>query len=145
MSALYIIFMILSIVVAVALIFIVVIQNSKGGGLSNTFGAASVASQVMGARRSSEQIHKLTWYLAAALGVLVFLANISGTGNTDANAADLEIQRSIDGAYDAANTTLPSFDEQGGATQGGADQGGAPQGGADQSGAPQDAAPQGGQ
>lgn len=68
----------LAIVIAAALIFAVVIQNSKGGGLSSTFGGG--ASQIMGARRSNEFIEKVTWYLGGALAVVAFLANIVGDG-----------------------------------------------------------------
>lgn len=66
----------LAILIAVALIFAVVIQNSKGGGLSSTFGGG--ATQMMGARRSNEFIEKVTWYLGGALAVIAFLANIVG-------------------------------------------------------------------
>ncbi|MEM7367927.1 MAG: preprotein translocase subunit SecG [Bacteroidota bacterium] len=68
---------ILSILIAAALIFAVVIQNSKGGGLSSTFGGG--ATQMFGARRSNEMIEKITWYLAIGLAVIAFVANIFGT------------------------------------------------------------------
>lgn len=67
----------LSVLVAAALIFVVVIQNSKGGGLSSTFGASG-ATQILGARRSNEAIEKITWYLAGGLALIAFLANIVG-------------------------------------------------------------------
>jgi preprotein translocase subunit SecG len=71
-----------AVIIAAALIFVVVIQNSKGGGLSSTFGGQ--ATQMMGARRSSEFIEKVTWYLAGGLAVVAFLANIIGPSSTDA-------------------------------------------------------------
>ncbi len=72
----------LAVIVAIALIFVVVIQNSKGGGLSSTFGGG--ASQIMGARRSNEFIEKVTWYLGAGLAVIAFLANIMAGGGSEA-------------------------------------------------------------
>ena len=64
------------ILLAIALIFVVVIQNSKGGGLSSTLGGS--AQQMLGARRSTEYIEKITWYLAGGLALVAFLANIMG-------------------------------------------------------------------
>jgi preprotein translocase subunit SecG len=83
---------ILAVLVAAALIFVVVIQNSKGGGLSSTFGGG--ATQIMGARRSNEFIEKVTWYLAGALGVIAFLANIISSNPTE--AAKIRMMRNIE-------------------------------------------------
>lgn len=83
---------ILAVLVAAALIFAVVIQNSKGGGLSSTFGGG--ATQIMGARRSNEFIEKVTWYLAGALALIAFLANII-TSNPE-EAAQIRMMRNIE-------------------------------------------------
>ena len=72
----------LTLLVAIAMIFVVVIQNSKGGGLSSTFGASGAATQLLGSRRSSEFIEKLTWYLAGSLALLAFLANVAGSSGS---------------------------------------------------------------
>ena len=45
--------------------FVVLIQNPKGGGLSSSFGG--VGQQLLGARRSTDVVEKLTWGLAFAL------------------------------------------------------------------------------
>ena len=71
---------IICVLIAVALIFVVVVQKSKGGGLSSTFGGA--ATQIMGARRSNEFIEKVTWYLAIGLAVIAFAANVVGAAST---------------------------------------------------------------
>ncbi len=71
----------LSVLIAAVLIFVVIIQNSKGGGLSSTFGASG-ATQLLGSRRSNEAIEKITWYLAGGLALVAFLANIIGSGGT---------------------------------------------------------------
>lgn len=68
----------ISVLIAATLIFVVIIQNSKGGGLSSTFGASS-ATQILGSRRSNEAIEKITWYLAGALALIAFAANVIGT------------------------------------------------------------------
>jgi preprotein translocase subunit SecG len=105
------IFGVLALIVAIMMILAVVIQNSKGGGLSSTFGGASGATQMFGARRSNEFIEKLTWYLAIGLAVVSFLANImaSGSGPTDDS---LMIQKSLDGQVNMAPMQAPMFDDQ---------------------------------
>ncbi|MEO0899528.1 MAG: preprotein translocase subunit SecG [Bacteroidota bacterium] len=69
----YGIFGTLAIITAIAMTLVVIVQNSKGGGLSSTFGGG--ATQMLGARRGDEFIEKLTWYLAIGLFVFVFVAN----------------------------------------------------------------------
>jgi len=59
---------ILILVVCVLLMIVVLIQNPKGGGLSSSFGG--VAQQLLGARRSTDMVEKLTWGFAVALLVL---------------------------------------------------------------------------
>ena len=67
----YIVLIILSLLVAVLLIGIVLIQKSKGGGLSSTFAGSN---QIMGVRRTNSVIEKMTWSLAGALAVLAILS-----------------------------------------------------------------------
>ncbi len=66
---------ILALFIAAILVFLVLIQNSKGGGISNAFGASNI-SNMIGARRASQDIEKFTWYMAGALAVIAFVANI---------------------------------------------------------------------
>ena len=61
----YTVITILIILVAVLLGAVVLIQNPKGGGLSGSFGG--VGQQLLGARRSTDIIEKLTWGFAAGL------------------------------------------------------------------------------
>ncbi|MEM6265434.1 MAG: preprotein translocase subunit SecG [Bacteroidota bacterium] len=100
------------VLVAAALIFVVVIQNSKGGGLSSTFGASS-AGQIMGARRSTEFVEKLTWGLAIGLAAVAFFANIVGKAGTGEPTGS-EVARSLDKAYQVAPTAVPSVEDLGG-------------------------------
>lgn len=58
---------ILSIIVSVLLIGIVLIQKSKGGGLSSQFGNASA---VMGVRQTNTFLEKGTWWLFACIVIL---------------------------------------------------------------------------
>ncbi|MDX1907351.1 MAG: preprotein translocase subunit SecG [Bacteroidia bacterium] len=97
------IFGILAIIVSLLMVLAVVIQNSKGGGLSPSFGGA--ATQILGARRSSEYIEQVTWVLGAALVVFSIVANISlGDGET---AASLRMGSAIEDQIVSDPAALP--------------------------------------
>lgn len=106
----------LCLLIAVALILAVVVQNSKGGGLSSTFGSG--AQQILGARRSNEFIEKVTWYLAGALAIIAFVANVIGSGGTTTEGGlrmgskieDQIIQQPVQ-MPDASTLTLPEAGE----------------------------------
>lgn len=83
------IFTAITIVVVIAsilLICVVLIQNSKGGGLSSGF---SASNQIMGVQKTTDFIEKATW---ALVGSIVFLSVIStkfiSTDNTPQEATD---------------------------------------------------------
>lgn len=57
-------FSILIILASILLIFVVYIQNPKGGGLSSDFGAAH---QIGGVQKTNDFIDKTTWSLAAVI------------------------------------------------------------------------------
>ncbi|PIQ19982.1 MAG: preprotein translocase subunit SecG [Cytophagales bacterium CG18_big_fil_WC_8_21_14_2_50_42_9] len=60
--------------ICVLLILVVLSQNSKGGGLSNQFGAGS--SNLIGVKRTGDLLEKLTWGLAIGLVILALSANM---------------------------------------------------------------------
>lgn len=62
------------ILIAVLLILVVLAQNPKGGGLSSQFGGAG-AAQVMGVKKTSDILEKLTWGFAIAILVLTLSTN----------------------------------------------------------------------
>lgn len=64
---LYILVAVLILITCFLLVLIVLVQNSKGGGLSSTFASSN---QVMGVRRTADFLEKATWYMAIALLVL---------------------------------------------------------------------------
>ena len=63
----YLFLVILMVVASLLMCFIVLIQNSKGGGLASGF---SSSNQIMGVRKTTDVIEKVTWGLAAAMVVL---------------------------------------------------------------------------
>ena len=63
----YTLFVILIVVASVLMCFIVLIQESKGGGLASGF---SSSNQIMGVRKTTDFIEKATWGLAILMVVL---------------------------------------------------------------------------
>jgi preprotein translocase subunit SecG len=68
------------IIVCALLILVVLVQNSKGGGISSNF---SAANQIMGARRGTDFIEKTTWTLAILLLVFSLLSAPKKTDQAD--------------------------------------------------------------
>lgn len=63
----YSLLVILMLLASVLMCFIVLIQNSKGGGLASGF---SSSNQIMGVRKTTDFLEKATWTLAAVMVVL---------------------------------------------------------------------------
>ncbi len=58
---------ILIIIASIALGFFVLIQESKGGGLASNFASSN---QIMGVRKTTDIVEKITWGLAISIFVL---------------------------------------------------------------------------
>lgn len=67
----YTLVIILTILAAVLLIGVVLIQKSKGGGLGSTFASSN---SILGVKRTNDVVEKVTWWLA---GVVCFLSVLS--------------------------------------------------------------------
>lgn len=77
----YTLFVILIVIAAVLMIGIVLIQESKGGGLSSSFAGYN---QVAGVRKTTDFIEKATWSLAAVMVVIsVACAWVAPTASAD--------------------------------------------------------------
>jgi preprotein translocase subunit SecG len=78
--------------VSIMLVFVVLIQNPKGGGVDSTFGGQS-ANQMFGAAKSTDLIEKITWGLAIALFIFcIITAIMTGTGGAEGFDAPLRSQ-----------------------------------------------------
>lgn len=104
----YVVLIILTLICAVLLICVVLVQKSKGGGLSSTFAGSN---QIMGVRRTNSFIEKLTWGLAGAICVLAILSTfampkaIVGSSRVNAPAAT---EQTVPGDF---NTPAPTVVE----------------------------------
>ena len=66
----YLLFVILMVIAALLMCFIVLIQNSKGGGLASGF---SSSNAIMGVRKTTDFLEKATWGLAISFLILLLL------------------------------------------------------------------------
>ncbi|MDR2037796.1 MAG: preprotein translocase subunit SecG [Bacteroidales bacterium] len=99
----YTLISILILIVCVFLSLIVLVQNSKGGGLAANF---SSSNQIMGVRKTADFLEKATWTLASALVVLCLFAAFlipSNQENVERSILDSQIENAVDPA------TIPSF------------------------------------
>jgi len=96
---------VLIMIVCVLLTLVVLVQNSKGGGLASNF---SSSNQIMGVRKTADFLEKATWTLAVALLVLS-LATIfvipRSTGTTTVKGT--ELQKQIDENAVSTNYQAP--------------------------------------
>tara|TARA_B100001059_G_C17707519_1_gene513609 strand:+ start:43 stop:369 length:327 start_codon:yes stop_codon:yes gene_type:complete len=72
----YNIFLISILIIAIALILIVMVQNPKGGGLSSSFGGSG-GSSIGGVQSTNNFLDKTTWTLAIAMFALILIANFA--------------------------------------------------------------------
>jgi preprotein translocase subunit SecG len=99
----YALITVLIFIVCILLVLIVLVQNSKGGGLASNFQSSG---QVMGVRKTADFLEKATWVLA---GALLFLA-VMGSAfipREEAGTDQSRIQRQIENTVDP--TQVPTF------------------------------------
>ncbi|WP_372948714.1 preprotein translocase subunit SecG [Mariniphaga sp.] len=99
----YTLITVLIFIVCVLLILIVLVQNSKGGGLASNFQSSN---QIMGVRKTTDFLEKATWVLAGALLVL----SIMGSAFIPRERMTQEqsrVQQQIETAVDP--TQVPNF------------------------------------
>ena len=99
----YIFASVLIIIASILVIMVVLVQNSKGGGLAANF---TSAGQSMGVRKTADFLEKSTWTLAAAIMVLCLVATASIPRGQSRESV---IKSSIERAQDpTAIPTLPT-------------------------------------
>lgn len=116
----YIFVSVLIIVICILLTLIVLVQNSKGGGLASNF---SSSNQVMGVRKTNDFLEKATWSLSIAVIVLSIVASLSISRGDEAGNRSV-IENQIQNAVDPSQipefpTTLPVNPAAGGTDEGG--------------------------
>ena len=101
----YIFIMVLILITSVLLSLVVLVQNSKGGGLASNFAGSN---QYMGVRKTADFLEKTTWYLAVFLLVLT-LASIFVIPRGDVNTAvnDTELREQIENSQPIPSNLVP--------------------------------------
>ena len=89
---------ILIVLVCVLLVLVVLVQNPKGGGVAS---GIIGANQLMGVKKTSDFIEKLTWGLAITLVVLCLAASFSLPKSDDRQSGNTSMQEQIDNASTA--------------------------------------------
>jgi preprotein translocase subunit SecG len=128
----YILVSVLILITCVLLGLVVLVQNSKGGGLASNF---SSSNQFMGVRKTADFLEKTTWTLAIVLLTLsLFSIFVIPRNASVANSSDTELRQLIneqsapvqdfqappagEGAAPATNGAAPATKGTAPATQG---------------------------
>jgi preprotein translocase subunit SecG len=101
----YVFISVLILIAAILLVGIVLIQNSKGGGLASGF---SSSNQIMGVRKTTDFLEKATWVLAGVVVVLSVV--ITAFLPRDNKVQESEIRQQVNSApLIDPNTIAPNF------------------------------------
>lgn len=108
---LYTIVFILAVLVAGLLMVVILMQSSKGDGLSSAFGGAGAVNAAFSTRQAANALHKITINLVAAFMVLSLLATVlSRNGSRESTGVvtreALEQQR-VDSGF---NESIPKLE-----------------------------------
>ena len=90
----YTFLIILIVFIAVLLTLLVLVQNSKGGGLASSF---SSGNQVMGVRKTTDFLEKATWSLVGAMALLCILT-VGFNSGREANTDDAILSEQVENA-----------------------------------------------
>ena len=99
----YTLIIVLILIASVLMCGIVLIQESKGGGLASSF---STSNQIMGVRKTTDFLEKATWTLACAMVVLSVVSSAFIT-KTTVEETPIQITTPANQSTDAGN--IPSF------------------------------------
>ena len=102
---LYILVSVLILIACILLILVVLVQNSKGGGLAANFGSTG---QIMGVRKTADFLEKATWYLAISLLALSLISIlVIPRGTTVGNERDTELREKIETMQPVPSDQVP--------------------------------------
>ncbi len=90
----YVFVVVAILIVCLALAFVVLVQNSKGGGLAANF---SSVNQIVGVRKATDGIEKATWILAIVLVLLsiVATASIPNRGGEGSLKTNVQVENTL--------------------------------------------------
>ena len=91
----YVTISVLILIVSFLMMLVVLVQNSKGGGLASNF---SSHNQILGVRKTTDFLEKTTWTLAVLLVVFCLASSLSipKGGVQGAGSADTKMRSQIE-------------------------------------------------
>ncbi len=72
----FVILMVLLVIISIMLTVVILMQASKGVGLSGAFGGGGGMGAMLGVRKTSDILARTTWILAVSLIVLILMVNL---------------------------------------------------------------------
>ena len=96
---------VLILIASVALVLLVIVQKSKGGGLASPFASTN---NIMGVRKTTDVLEKATWWLFGIVAVLCIASSHFLGTSTDADSKTQQVLEQ-NAAKDAAPTALPAL------------------------------------
>jgi preprotein translocase subunit SecG len=100
-----VLFVVLVVIAAIALGFIVLIQNPKGGGVSGALGGFS--NQLIGVKQSTDVMEKGTWIFAAVVGVLCIISPAFISKDASASSKNDDLRKGISTKQQNVTPTAP--------------------------------------
>lgn len=103
----YTVIIVLTVITAILLCLVVLVQNSKGGGLASNYASSNA---IMGVPKTTDVIEKTTWTLAAILVTLCIAStHFAGSqSSSDENILQIQAQPTIPATPAAAPTATPA-------------------------------------
>jgi preprotein translocase subunit SecG len=98
-------FLILVVVACVALGFMVLIQNPKGGGLNANVGGLS--NNFMGVKQTTDVLEKGTWIFASVIAILAITSTLFLSGNASNGNSVLDKVNTSTSTSPATQTAPP--------------------------------------
>jgi len=100
----YVAISVLILIVSFLMMLVVLVQNSKGGGLVSNF---SSQNQILGVRKTTDFLEKATWTLAALLVVFCLASSVTipKSGTQSASQIDSQMRSQIENTLPAAPET----------------------------------------
>ncbi|MDL2227565.1 preprotein translocase subunit SecG [Odoribacter sp. OttesenSCG-928-L07] len=102
---LYYVILALILVACALMVIVVLVQNSKGGGLASNL---QNQNQYMGVRKTADFLEKSTWTLAIGLCILSLVSVLVIPKHTDMfDTTDTELRQNIEATTPAQPTSSP--------------------------------------
>ena len=96
---------VLILIASIALVLLVIVQKSKGGGLASPFASTN---NIMGVRKTTDVLEKATWWLFGIVAVLcIASSHFLGTGSDAASKTQQTLEQNA--AKAPAPTALPNL------------------------------------